>query len=66
MQYAEIEVLLCREMPHTRHKRPPERAIIGPFSKGTVDIGVVDGRFASGVLRERETLPDSTGFLRNN
>ncbi len=34
MEHAEIELLLCREMPHTGHKRLPERPIIGPFRGG--------------------------------
>jgi len=39
MEHAEIELLLNREMPHTGHKRLPERAIIRPSGK---DFG--DGR----------------------
>ena len=45
MEHAQIEVLLGREMPHTGHKRPPQRPIIGPFGKDFVDGRVVDGRF---------------------
>ena len=33
MEHAQIEVLLGREMPHTGHKRPPQRPIIGPLAK---------------------------------
>ena len=57
MQHTNIEVLLGREMPHTRHERLPERSIIHPFRQGAVNIGVVDGGFAISVLREREALP---------
>jgi len=31
MEHAEIELLLNREMPHTGHTCPPERAIIPRF-----------------------------------
>jgi hypothetical protein len=34
MEHAEIELLFGREMPHTGHKRLPERPIIGPFGTG--------------------------------
>ena len=37
MEDTEIELLLGREMPHTGHKRLPERPIIGPFGKNFVD-----------------------------
>jgi len=46
MEHAQIEPLLNREMPHTGHKRLPERAIIRPFGKDFVDGRIVDGRFA--------------------
>ena len=46
MQYAEVELLLDREMPHTGHKRLPERAIIRPFGKDFVDSRVMNHRFA--------------------
>jgi hypothetical protein len=52
MEHAEIELFLCREMPHTGHKRLPERPVIGPFGKGAVDGGVVDGGFSIGVCRD--------------
>ena len=57
MEHAEVELFLCREMPHTGHKRLPERAISRPFRKCAVHIGVVDGGFAIGVCRDREALP---------
>ena len=57
MEHADIELLLYREMPHTGHKRLPERPIIGPFGKDFVDGRVVDGRLALGVLRHGQTLP---------
>ena len=34
MEYAEIELLLGREMPDTGHERLPERPIIGPLRGG--------------------------------
>src|SRR5437588_9202211 len=34
MEHAEIELFLCREMPHTGHKRLPERPVSGPFGTG--------------------------------
>jgi hypothetical protein len=51
MEHAEIKLFLGREMPHTRHKRLPERPIIGPFGKDFVDGRVVDGWLALGVVR---------------
>jgi hypothetical protein len=57
MEHAEVKSLLVREMPHTGRKRPLERPIIGPFGKGAIDVGVVDGRLASGVLRDWQALP---------
>ena len=42
MEHAEIELLLCCEMPHTRHKRVPERPVIGPFGKDFVNRGIVE------------------------
>ena len=43
MQHAEIELLLNREMPHTGHKRLPERPIIRPLGKDFVDGRIVEG-----------------------
>src|SRR5882724_7719674 len=57
MEHAQIELSLCREMPHTGHKRLPERPVIGPFGKDFVDGRVVDGRLALGVVRHGQTLP---------
>ena len=57
MQHAQIELLLNREMPHTGHKRLPQRPIIGPFGKDFVDGGVMNGRFAVGVLWYGQALP---------
>lgn len=57
MEHAEIELLLTREMPHTGHKRLPERAIIRPFGKDFVDGRVVNGRFAVGVVWYGQALP---------
>ena len=51
MEYAEIELLLGREMPHTGHKRLPERPIISPFRKDFIDGRIVNNWFAMGVLR---------------
>jgi hypothetical protein len=42
MEHADIEVLLYREMSYTGDKRLPKRSIIGPFRKGSVDVGVVE------------------------
>jgi hypothetical protein len=44
-------------MPHTSDERLPERPIIGPCGKGSVDGRVVDGRLALGVLRHGQALP---------
>ena len=52
MEHAEIELLLNREMPHTGHKRLPERPIIGPSGKDFVDRRVVNGRLPIGVCRD--------------
>src|SRR6266581_4653 len=57
MEHAEIELFLCREMPHTRHKRLPERPVIGPCGKDFVDGRVMDGRFPVGIVRNGYTLP---------
>ena len=57
MQYAEVEVLLGREVPYTRPERLPERPIIGPFREDLVDGRLVNGRFPRGVGRHGETLP---------
>ena len=57
MEYPGVEVFLCRQMPYTRHKRLPQRPIIGPFGKNFVDSRVVDGRFALGVVRDGQALP---------
>jgi hypothetical protein len=55
MEHAEIELLLDREMPHTSHKRLPERAIIRPSGKDFVDGRVVDGWLPIGVVRYGQT-----------
>src|SRR5262249_26938310 len=57
MEHAEVELFLCREMPHTRRKRLPEQLIIGPFGKVFVDGRRVDGRLALGVVWHGQTLP---------
>jgi hypothetical protein len=57
MEHAEIELLLNREMPHTSHKRLPERAIIRPFGKDFVDGRRVNGRFALRVMWNGQALP---------
>ena len=57
MEHAEIELLLNREMPHTGHKRLPERAIIRPSGKDFVDGRVVDGRVALRVVWNGQALP---------
>jgi hypothetical protein len=57
MEHAEIKLLLGRQMPHTGHKRPPQRPIIGPFGKDFVHGRVVNGRLALGVVRHGQTLP---------
>jgi hypothetical protein len=49
--------LRCRQMPYTRHKRLPQRSIIGPFGKHFVDRRVVDGRFTLGIVRDGQALP---------
>src|SRR5216683_6812698 len=57
MEYAGIELLLGREMPHTGYKRLPERSIISPFGKNFIDGRVMDDRVAIGVFRYGQTLP---------
>src|SRR5262249_26168315 len=57
MEHAEIELLLCRQMPHTGHKRLPERPIIRPFGKDFVDRRVMNRWFPIGVLRHGQALP---------
>jgi len=57
MEYAGIELLLGREMPHTGYKRLPERSIISPFGKNFIDGRVMDDRVALGVFRHGQTLP---------
>jgi hypothetical protein len=37
MQHAGVEVLLCRQMPHTGEERLPKRPIIGPSGKDFVN-----------------------------
>ena len=61
MEHAEIELLLGREMPHTRHKRLPERPIIGPFRKDFVDGRIVNGRCPVSVCRYGQALPLHSG-----
>jgi hypothetical protein len=56
MQHTEVKVLLDRQMAHTRHKRLPQRSIIGPFGKDFVDGRIVDGRFALGIVWDRQAL----------
>jgi len=63
MEHAEIELFLGREMPHTGHKRLPERPIIGPSRKDFVHGRVVNDRFPLGVCRYGQALPlDIIGF----
>ena len=50
MEDTEVEVLLGRQMPHTGHKRPPQRPIIDPSGKDFVDGRVMNGWFADVVL----------------
>ena len=57
MEHAEIELLRGREMPHTGHKRLPERSIIRPFRKDFVDGRVVNGRLALCVVWNGQALP---------
>jgi hypothetical protein len=57
MQHAEIEVILCHEMSHTRHERLPQRSIISPFGKDFVDGRVVESRLALGISRYWQALP---------
>src|SRR5215467_10684481 len=61
MEHAEIELLLNREMPHTGHKRLPERAIIGPFGKDFVDGRVVNRWCPVGVCWHGQALPLHSG-----
>jgi len=50
MEDKEVEVLLGRQRPHTGHKCPPQRPIIGPSGKDFRDGRVMNGWFAVGVL----------------
>ena len=61
MKHAEVELFLCREMPHTGHKRLPQRPIIGPLRKDFIDGRIVNGRFAIGLCRDRQALPLHAG-----
>ncbi|HEY5867996.1 MAG TPA: hypothetical protein VI542_20965 [Candidatus Tectomicrobia bacterium] len=49
MEHVEVEVLRRSEMSHAGEKRLPQRPIIGPFGKGSIDGGIVDGQFPMGV-----------------
>src|SRR5215510_5537750 len=55
MEHAEIELLLDREMPHTGHKRLPERSIIRPFSRPSNNIAVIECQIGS--PRSEHTTP---------
>src|SRR5262247_4721824 len=57
MEHTDVELLLDREMPHTGHKRLPERAIISPFGKDFVDSRVVNSRLALRVVWNGQALP---------
>ena len=57
MEYAAIEVLFCRAMPHTGHKRLPQCPIIGPCRTGSVYICVVYLWFALRSFRHGQPLP---------
>jgi hypothetical protein len=62
MEYAYVEPLLFREMPHTGDERLLERPIIGPFGKGSIDVRVVNGWFASRACRNGQALPLHAGI----
>ena len=62
MEYTEIKLPLDGEMPHTGHKRLPERPIIRPFGKDFVDGRVVNGWFPSGVCWHGQALPLHPGI----
>ena len=62
MEHAEVTCLLVREMGHTGHKRLLERTVIGPFGKGSVDVGVVNVGLASGVFGNGRALPRHPGI----
>jgi hypothetical protein len=57
MEDTDIELLLVREMGYTGDERLLERPIIGPFGKGSVDVGVVNVRLARGTFRDGQALP---------
>src|SRR5215468_3668890 len=57
MEHTDIELLLDRKMPHTGHKRLPERAIIRPFGKDFVDDHVVNSRLALRIVWNGQALP---------
>ena len=56
MEDTEIEVLLGRQMPHTGHKRPPQRPILGLLRQDFVDGRVVNGRCPIGLVRHGQAL----------
>ena len=57
MEHTGIELFRGRQMPHTGHKRLPQRSIIGPSGKDFVHGRVRDGWLALGVERHGQTLP---------
>src|SRR4029450_5469342 len=61
MEHAESELLLDREMPYTRHKCLPQRAIIGPSRKDFVHGRIVNGRCPMSVCRHGQALPLHSG-----
>jgi hypothetical protein len=50
MEHTGIEVFLLGEMGYARHKRAPQRPIIGPSREDFVDGRVIDGRVAIGIF----------------
>jgi hypothetical protein len=57
MEHAEVEVLLGCHMRHTGEEHLPERPVIGPCGKGSIDIRIVQSWFAVGVFWNGQALP---------
>jgi hypothetical protein len=49
MEHTEVEVCLLGKVGHAGDERLLKRPISGPFRKGAVDVGVMQGRLALGV-----------------
>jgi hypothetical protein len=57
VEHTEVELLCFREMGHAGHECLPERPIIGPLRKGSVDGRVVHGWLAVTIWRHGHAPP---------